>query len=140
MEALNTPTVMQQITSHFSALKALVPLHPVNTEEDYELAVGALNSLLDAGAAVDGHELAELVIALGNLIEQYETVHFPQEPVAPADMLRMIMDQHRLSQSDLPEVGSQGVVSEVLSGKRELNVRQIRALADRFNLPASAFI
>ena len=37
------------------------------------------------------------------------------------------MDEHGLTQSDLPEVGSQGVVSEIIHGKRELNVRQIRA-------------
>ncbi len=33
------------------------------------------------------------------------------------------MEEHDLSQSDLPEVGSQGGASEILSGKRELNVR-----------------
>jgi len=40
----------------------------------------------------------------------------------------------------LPEVGSQGVVSEVLSGKRELNVRQIRALAKRFHVSPAVFM
>jgi len=35
------------------------------------------------------------------------------------------MDQHGLTQSDLPEIGSQGVVSEILSGKRELNARRL---------------
>jgi HTH-type transcriptional regulator/antitoxin HigA len=50
------------------------------------------------------------------------------------------MDEHGLTQSDLPEVGSQGVVSEVLSGKRDLNVRQIRALAKRFGVSTAVFI
>jgi HTH-type transcriptional regulator/antitoxin HigA len=45
-----------------------------------------------------------------------------------------------LTQAELPEVGSQGVVSEVLSGKRELNVRQIRALAQRFRVSPAVFI
>jgi HTH-type transcriptional regulator/antitoxin HigA len=54
-------------------------------------------------------------------------------------MLKFLMQQHGLSQGDLPEVGSQGVVSEILRGKRELNVRQIQALAQRFHLPAGAF-
>jgi HTH-type transcriptional regulator/antitoxin HigA len=55
-------------------------------------------------------------------------------------MLRFLMDQHGLTQSDLPEIGSQGVVSEILSGKRELNVRQIRALTERFGIGADAFL
>ena len=56
------------------------------------------------------------------------------------DVLRFLMDEHGLSQSDLPEVGSQGVVSDILRGKRELNVRQIRALAKRFQVSPAVFI
>ncbi|MBL8080239.1 MAG: helix-turn-helix domain-containing protein [Anaerolineales bacterium] len=55
-------------------------------------------------------------------------------------MLRFLMDEHGLSQSDLPEVGSQGVVSEILNGRRELNVRQIRSLAERFKVSSAVFV
>ncbi len=48
--------------------------------------------------------------------------------------------EHHLTQSNLPEIGSQGVVSEILSGQRELNVRQIRALASRFHVSPAVFI
>jgi HTH-type transcriptional regulator/antitoxin HigA len=51
-----------------------------------------------------------------------------------------LMQQHQLTQSELPEIGTQGVVSEILSGKRELNLRQIKVLAERFNVPISAFV
>ena len=40
----------------------------------------------------------------------------------------------------LPGVGTQSVVSEILSGKRQLNVRQIRWLADHFKVPVEMFI
>jgi HTH-type transcriptional regulator/antitoxin HigA len=50
------------------------------------------------------------------------------------------MEEHGLSQKDLPEIGSQGVVSEVLAGRRRLNVPQIQALAARFGVDAGAFI
>jgi HTH-type transcriptional regulator/antitoxin HigA len=51
------------------------------------------------------------------------------------------MELHELNQSDLAnEIGSQGVVSEILNGKRELNVRQIKALARRFHVDPSTFI
>ena len=46
-------------------------------------------------------------------------------------MLRFLMHQRGLSQSDLPEIGSQGAVSEIPGGKRELNVRQIKRLSER---------
>lgn len=55
-------------------------------------------------------------------------------------MLKYLMEQHGVRQADLAEIGSQGVVSEILSGKRQLNLRQIRALAARFHVPPSVFL
>lgn len=140
METLVEHPEIAEITAHFTALKALVPLHPIRTEEDYDAAIDSLNRLLDAGAAVETHPLADLLNALGNLIGDYEAVHFPQEKVSPTDMLRMLMEQHRLSQSEVPEVGPQSVVSDVLNCKRELNLRQIKALSERFHLPPAVFL
>jgi len=45
-----------------------------------------------------------------------------------------------LSQSDIPEVGSQGVVSEILNGKRELNIRQARSSAEKFKVSSVVFV
>jgi len=45
-----------------------------------------------------------------------------------------------LTQSDLPGVGPQSVVSEILSAKRQLNLRQIRGLAERFAVSVEVFI
>jgi HTH-type transcriptional regulator/antitoxin HigA len=50
------------------------------------------------------------------------------------------MTQHRLKQGDLPEIGSQVVVSEILTGKRNLNIRQVRALSARFGVSSATFI
>ncbi len=50
------------------------------------------------------------------------------------------MKQHNIKQSDLPEIGSQGVVSEILRGKRELNISQIKKLAKEFRVSPDTFI
>ena len=52
----------------------------------------------------------------------------------------LIMEEHGLTQSDLPEVGSQGVVSEILHGRRELNTRHIKALSQRFGVSPAVFL
>ena len=140
MEAVMDRTVIAEITSHFQALSSLVPLHPIRTAVEYEKAVAALNRLLDAGAANEQHPLADLVNTLGTLIGEYDDAHYPAQEVSPLAMLRFLMDENSLTQSDLPEVGSQGIVSEVLNGKRELNVRQIKALSARFHVPPAVFI
>jgi HTH-type transcriptional regulator/antitoxin HigA len=140
METVIHPVAVAEITAHFEALQSFVPLHSITTKDEYAKAVSALNQLLDAGAADEEHPLAGLVNIVGTLIAVYEDVHNRAEKVASVAMLRLLMDQHQLSQSDLPEFGTQGVVSEILRGKRELNVRQIRLLAARFNVPASVFL
>jgi len=136
METLN----IREITAHYRALDAKVPLRPIRNRKDYARAVSAMNALLDAGAADESHPLAGLAATLGELIGDYDARHFPLPDVSGRAMLRFLMEQHGLTQAELPEVGSQGVVSEILSGKRELNVRQVRALARRFGVTADAFL
>lgn len=140
MEALMDRAVVAEITSHFQALSAIVPLHTIQSAQDYDAAVASLNQLLDAGAANEQHPLADLVNTLGALISEYDDAQYPPQDVSPVAMLRFLMEQNQLTQSSLPEIGSQGVVSEILNGKRDLNVRQIKSLSHRFHVPASVFV
>lgn len=133
-------TQLQKITTHFKALEAMVPLRPIRTEDDYSEAVEALNQLLDAGAAGERHPLANLVATLGELIGDYDDQHYPAAEVSGIEMLRFLMREHGLTQSDLPEVGSQGVISEILGGKREMNLRHVKELKSRFGVSADAFV
>ena len=141
MEAMIDRRAAEALTRHFRAISKHVPLRPIRTAADYDSAVASLNGLLDAGVADETHPLADLVATLGELIGDYDAVHYPGIDVAPNEMLRFLMNQHGLKQTDLAaEIGSQGVVSEILNGKRELNLRQMRDLARRFAVPVAAFI
>lgn len=131
---------VETLVRHYEALCAQVPLRPVRTQADYDVAVAALETLLDAGAADESHPLADLVATLGELVGEYESAHQSLPEAEPRAVLRFLMQQHGLTQSDLPEIGSQGVVSEVLTGKRDLNLRHMRALARRFGVAPSAFM
>lgn len=140
METLMDREVVDTITSHFRALTSHVPLSPIRSEQDYDKAVAVLNQLLDAGAADEHHALADLATMLGTLIAAYDEVHYPAMPVSPVAMLRFLMDQHQLTDSTLPELGSQSKVAEILEGTQELNIQQIKALAARFQVPATLFL
>ena len=115
-------------------------LFRVQNEQDYDLAVERLNTLLDEVGTDERHPLYSLLDTLGTVLHAWEEQHHVMPECGGADVLRFFMEEHNLSQSDLPEVGSQGVVSEVLSGKRDLNVRQIRALSKRFGVSPSVFV
>ncbi len=118
-------------------------IHPyltIRNEGEYDLAIERLNSLLDEIGDDDGHPLYGLLDTLGTLIQVYEDQHHLIPASSGAEMLQFLLEEHDITQSDLPEVGSQGVVSEILSGKRQLNVRQIRFLAERFHVSSAVFI
>jgi len=116
------------------------PLLVIRNEKDYDAAVKRLNELLDEIGTNEKHPLYTLLDTLGTLIQVYEEEYYPVPEASGVDVLRFLMEEHGLTQSNLPEVGSQGVVSEILNGKRELNVRQIRALAGRFKVSAALFV
>jgi HTH-type transcriptional regulator/antitoxin HigA len=112
----------------------------IRDEREYDAAVERMNGLLDEIGTDESHPLYGLLDLLGTLIQVYEEKHHPVPPASGADALRFLMDEHGLTQSDLAEIGSQGVMSEILSGKRDLNVRQIRILAQRFHVSPAVFI
>ena len=116
------------------------PVLTVRTEADYERAVARLNDLLDAVGDDTTHPLYGLLDTLGTLIRAYEDEHVTLPKATGVEALQYLMEEHDLTQSDLPEVGSQGVVSELLRGKRRLNLRQIHALAERFHVSPAVFI
>lgn len=115
------------------------PLLRIRNEREYNLAIGRLNQLLDEVGTNEQHPLYELLDTLGAMIHAYEERYQPLPECSGAEVLQYLMEEHGLTQSDLPEVGSQGVVSEILRGKRELNVRQIRALSARFQVSPAVF-
>jgi len=118
----------------------IAPLLTIRNEREYNAAVKRLNELLDEIGDNEKHPLYGLLDTLGTLIQIYEEEHYRIPDASGAEVLRFLMEEHDLAQSDLPEVGSQGVVSEILNGKRELNVRQVRSLAERFKVSSAVFL
>ena len=127
----------QNLQSHWAVISPLLSIH---TEQEYDRAVARPNALLDEIGTNERHPLYTLLDTLGTVIHAYEEQHDPMPECNGAEMLHFFMEEHGLTQSDLPEIGSQGVVSEVLHGKRELNIRQVRALAKRFHASPAVFI
>src|SRR5260221_13435597 len=82
-------------------------------------------------------ELAELLTLL---IEDFEDRHYQLPRAKPLEVLQSLMDHHGLLQKDLAGVfGTPSIVSEVLSGKRELNKDHIKRLSRRFHVSPELF-
>ena len=129
--------MVRNITENWSPLSPLLAVP--RTEAEYDARVALMNELINEIGEDEAHPLVRLLETLGALVAHYEATHYPQPDVPPQEVLAYLMAEHDLTQSQLPEVGSQGVVSEILRGKRQLNTRQIQALSQRFGVSPGVF-
>ena len=111
-----------------------------HNQKEYSRLVNILDGLIDEVGENESHTLASLMETLGSLIESYEVQNIPEIEGSPSEALKTLMEEHDLKQSDLPEIGSQGVISEIISGKRQFNVRQIKLLSKRFKVSPAVFM
>jgi len=141
MNALSIQTETLVPAWHSLQTASHVGIYPIRNEAHYEQMFALMNDLLDLIGDAEGHELADFLDLIGQLVEDYEKEHYPIANAAPHEVLRFLMDRHGLHQADLAqEVGGQPVVSDILNGKRTINIRQAKALAGRFGVAAGAFL
>ncbi len=111
-----------------------------HTQKEYAKLVSLMDNLVDTVGNNERHPLASLMETVGILIEKYEVEHHPMVKTTGIEALKLLMKEHGLKQTDLGDIGSQGVISEILHGKRALNVRQIKILAEKFSVSPEVFI
>lgn len=111
-----------------------------HTETEYQNLELILDGLIDEIGENESHPLSSLMESIGSLIENYENNNLSAISGTPLEALQYLMKEHNIKQSELPEIGSQGVVSEILKGKRNLNIRQIKDLSTKFNISPLVFI
>ena len=143
-EGVHAPVVGQT----YHALCESFPLQELNTKAQNDSARKVLERLIDFLNS-DGPKSPSIVkdveiylSVLTNLVEIFEHVTYPKvKATSPSEVLSYLMKSNELKQADLAkELGGQSVVSDVLSGKRELNTSQIKALANRFKVSPALFL
>jgi len=130
-----------QMAKAWAALNRATQIGVIKSEREYRKMSALVDKLIDEISSAEKHELSGLLSVLGSLIELYEEDSVHIDDAAPADVRRFLIAEHRLKQADLAEeIGSQGIVSEGLNGKRKLNARQAKALGLRFNVSPAVFL
>ncbi|WP_224742613.1 helix-turn-helix domain-containing protein [Stutzerimonas kunmingensis] len=131
---------MNRLLPAWEQFRSETDIAPIRDESHYERMTVMLEALLDEAASDEQHPAMGLVDIIGDLIEDYETEHHLVPEGTGVQALKFLMEQHGLKQGDLSEIGSQGVISEIIAGKREMNIRQIRKLSERFGVSPATFI
>ena len=110
----------------------------IKTEKEYTAVLARIDKLMDAKPNTpQGDELEILSL----LVHQYEDEVLPIDKPDPVTAIRFRMEQQGLEPKDLvPLLGSRSRVSEVLSGRRSLSLKMIRALVRGLRIPAEVLL
>lgn len=123
----------------YQSLLAEVAPQAIETEAEYERLLKIAERLIfNKNRTPEEQTLLKLLVTL---IEVYETANYPMENSPPHEILQHIMEVSGIRQADLIGIiGSSGVVSEVVNGKRSISKAQAKALGKYFKVSPSLFI
>ena len=116
------------------------PIFLIRDEVEYDKAIATLNALIDEVGTDEQHPLYKLLDTLGTVIHAYEEKHHPIPECSGVEVLKLLMEEHQLESTDLPELGPPDIVLEILNEKRELTVTHIHALAEVFQVSPAVFV
>ncbi|MBN2655941.1 MAG: helix-turn-helix domain-containing protein [Spirochaetales bacterium] len=111
----------------------------IHNEKDNDREIEHLESLTERFEAGET-DLEPLIDYLSSLIVDLEEKTYPLETADPVGILRHLMEQHGHRQSDLNDMASRTVISEILNGKRQLNLGHIRRLSQKYGVSPEVFI
>jgi HTH-type transcriptional regulator / antitoxin HigA len=123
-------------TAAYKRLLAETAPEAIHTEAENDAAIGMIEELEKGGAAE--RKLADLLTVL---VEAFEEEHYPvSRKVTPLEVLKELMEANGLKQKDLTDVfATPSIVSEVLSGKRNMTIQHIKKLSKRFHVSTDLF-
>lgn len=128
------------VRREYAALLANTLPAVIRSEAENERCVRALEGL-DARSNRLSSAERRLADLLTLLVEDFEEKHYALKPADPVTVIEELMAANGLKQKDLLDVfGTPSIVSEVLSGKRQLTTEHIRRLSRRFHVSPEVFI
>lgn len=125
----------------YARLANRIVVKAIETEEEYDHMVAAVEQLIDKGEGRLTPEESAILETMAILVQAYDDRHYPLPPVAPNKMLAYLMETSGRTAKDLLSVfGTRGRVSEVLRGKRNISKEQAKKLASVFKVTIDLFI
>lgn len=111
----------------------------ITSEEENEKAIALAEQLSRRGNRTPEEDV--FLDLLVTLIEKFEGENYPIPVASPLEVLKHLMESNELIQENLVGVlGSRGVVSEVMNGKRNISNAQAKALGEFFGVDPSLFL
>ena len=114
------------------------PPRPINNDEQLEATQAQIYRLLDKNELTS--EELDYLDVLGVLVFEYEQAQDSIPDLYGVELLKVLIQEKQLRQKDLvPIFKTESIISDILSGKRQLTVRHIQELAQFFSLSPAVF-
>jgi len=129
------------VTKKYRALIDRFPLVPVKNEEHLNAAHAFAQDLMNRKLAPDESDYLEVLLdEIGKYEEKHHALHFADLP--PHKLLQSFMSDHGMKQVAVQEIlgVSSGVMSELVSGKRELTKEHCVKLGQYFKVTPALFL
>lgn len=132
------------VTEKYKALIERFPLVPIKNDAHLNEAHEVAQSLIlraEPVASDEGDYLEVLLDEIAKYEKKHHAINFEQ--MAPHELLQSFMKDHGLRQVDIQAilgVPSSGVISELVSGKRELTKKHCVKLGNHFKVTPAAFL
>lgn len=140
---MNTGMQQTKSTRAISAMNHWRHVEPYakvpETKTEYQKQLLLLEQLMELLSHKKDKHISNLLQLVARNLKIYEDKQFPLKHTSAIDVLKFLMKEHELTQADLPEIGSQSLVSKVLKGDRKLTSDQIAQLAHRFYVSPAVF-
>ena len=137
---LNASRELQKLISAWTLIKNATGIGPIRSQADYEAMRTLADQLVDQVDAQVGHPLSDLLDVVLELMESWEDDNIRVQEQSPKDMLSYLIKANGLKQTDLANIVSQGTLSNILRGKREISKQLAKKLAERFSVNVSVFL
>ncbi len=113
-------------------------IRPIQSREDYEAMVALVDALVDAEPGSEDFDNLQIA---SDLVWGWEQKNVEIAPPDPIEAIKFRLDALDLSLRDLrPYIGSDARVSEVMTGKRELTLKMVRALHTHLGIPLESLV
>jgi HTH-type transcriptional regulator/antitoxin HigA len=110
----------------------------LKSKADYNSAIERTIEIFDAEPGQPDFDELEILLLL---VKDYEDKHYQIPTPDPIEAIKFKMQEAGLKNKDLiPYIGSEGHVSAILSGKRNLTLEMARVLNTKLGIPPEVFI
>jgi HTH-type transcriptional regulator/antitoxin HigA len=137
---LSTARARQQLISAWTLVEKSTGIGAIHSEADYEAMRKLADQLVDQIGAEEAHPLSGLLDVVLELMESWEDENVSFRKQSPREVLAYLMEANGLKQTDLAESVSQGTLSNILRGKREISKGMAKKFAGRFGVNAAVFL